>query len=498
MKLSKTDYLAFRDCPKNAWIKIHKPKVFKLKPLSAFDKLLFEVGNEVDEMARELFPGGILVEKRDDEEKTTSLISDKAPIIFQPVFTTERYKVIPDILVWNKEMEAYDIIEAKSSSSGDNKKAKDDIYIHDLAFQYTVLKEINVPVNKVYIMRLNSEYVRGDELDKNELFTKEDFTESVLEIVDEVSLEMENAYNALSPKEEPLGSCSCIIKGRNSHCVTFSYSNPDVPAYSVHDISRIGSSKKKLAELIDSRILSIQDVPEDFKLSEIQRNQIDVAQSGKNIVDRDSLKNFFDSLEFPISFLDYETFPAAIPRFKGYSPYNQIPFQFSLHVLNEEGGELVHSDFIFTQDSNPDISFITALQEQLPSSGSIVIWNKSFEMGINMKLSKRNPEHESFLVEANSRMVDLEDPFKKQFFVHPGFKGKTSIKSVLPTLAPELSYKDLDVQEGATASDTWNKIATGQYEKSKADKKTKSLLEYCKLDTKAMYAIWKYCMDKLK
>jgi hypothetical protein len=492
MKLTKTNYLIWQDCAKNAWLKIYKPDVYFSNPPSQFDLTIIETGNEVDVLARDLFPNGVLLPDQDSVVQTKNLVDLKENTLYQPVFETEKYKAICDIMVWNTGANAYDLFEVKASNSGEDKKAKDELYTKDLAFQYTVLKELNVPLHRLHIVRLNSDYVRGTKLVLQELFTKEDFTDRVLVCIDAVRTEMQTAFDILSSAEEPYGTCGCLVRGRSGHCTTFEYSNPQVPKYSVHDISRIGMSKKKLTELVDSGIFSIQDVPEEFELTDIQRNQVNAAQSGKTIIQRQELKGFLAQIKYPISFLDYETFPSAIPRFIGYSPFNQIPFQFSLHILTEGEKEPLHTEFLFTDSANPDTAFIKALQDNLPDTGSIIVWNKRFETGINTQLGERNPAYKDFLETLNARVVDLEETFKKQHFVHPGFKGKTSIKSVLPTLVPELSYKELDISEGATASDTWNKIVTGEYTKTEAKEKADNLRTYCQLDTKAMFAIWNY------
>jgi len=495
MKLTKTDYLIYKDCAKNAWLKIHKPDVYFAKPLSAFDQGIIETGNEVDVLARELFPNGVLVSDRSAVEETKQLIKSQTPIIYQPVFETGLYKIICDILVWNSNSKIYDLYEVKASNSGENKKAKDELYTYDITFQYLVLKELNVPINKLYLVRLNSEYVRELELDLDKLFLKEDFTEKVMEVIDVVVKEMKIAQDFLSSEEEPPGSCKCITRGRSSHCTTFSYSNPHIPDYSVHDISRIGMSKRKLEELVDSSIFHIHEVPDEFKLSEKQRNQVNATKQNKISIKKKEIADFLNTITFPISFLDYETFAAGIPRFVGFSPFNQITFQFSLHILEEKDKEPKHAEFIFTDNKNPDEEFILALKEKLPNKGSVITWNKSFEMGRNKDLAKRNPEYREFLEEVNSRIVDLMDIFSEQNYIHPKFKGKTSIKYILPVLAPELSYKALDIQEGATASDTWNKIVKREFSEEEKLKRIENLKTYCKLDTYAMYAIWKHLRD---
>ena len=229
-----------------------------------------------------------------------------------------------------------------------------------------------------------------------------------------------------------------------------------------------------------------------MKLSDKQLNQIEVARSREDIIEREEIQSFLDTIEYPIAFFDYETFPSAIPRFDGYSPYNQIPFQFSVHVLDKPKGELTHEEFIYTGEGNPDVPVIEALQKLIPGKGSVIVWYKSFEMSRNKELGKRNPAFETFLSSLNDRIIDLEDPFKDQFYVHPEFKGKTSIKYILPALVPELSYKELDIQEGGTASNTWNRIVTGEYSEEEAGRQIKNLLKYCELDTFAMVEIFKF------
>jgi len=492
MKLTKTDYLIYKDCAKNAWLKVHKPDIYFAKPLSTFDQGIIETGNEVDALARELFPNGVLISDRDDFKGTMKLIKDNTPVIYQPVFETDLYKVISDILVWNNSSKFYDLYEVKASNSGEDKKVKDKLYSYDIAFQYLVLKNLNIPLGRLFLIRFNNEYVRGIDLDIEKLFLKEDFTDKVLEVVPTVEEEIKIAQEFLASETEPFGPCKCITRGRSSHCTTFAYSNPQVPEYSVHDISRIGMSKTKLAELVDGNIFLIDDVPEDFPLSEKQKNQVLATQLKKIFIEKKEISEFLSDIKLPISFLDYETFAAGIPRFPGFSPFNQITFQFSLHILKDKNKEPEHTEFIFTENKNPDEAFIEALMKSLPSSGSIIVWNKSFEMGRNKDLAKRNPEYKTFLEEVNHRMIDLMDIFSNQFFIHPEFKGKTSIKYILPVLAPELSYKALDIKEGATASDTWNKIVNGEFSKEETVEKTEHLKTYCKLDTYAMYAIWNY------
>ncbi|HRY31088.1 MAG TPA: DUF2779 domain-containing protein [Candidatus Paceibacterota bacterium] len=499
MKLSKTDFLIFKECQKNAWLKIHRPDIYFKYPLSAFEKNIIETGNEIDEMARQLFPGGVLVKSREDSKSTQKLIAERTSVIYQPVFASEKFLAVSDILVWNKETEKYDLYEVKSSTvSEEDGGRKTEDYLVDMAFQKRVILETGImsgeiSLGQTYLVRLNKEYIRRGELNVFGLFKVENLTKEVDEILKEIGAEMDSAFEVLSSEKEPPGHCGCILKGRGSHCTTSEYSNADIPEYSVHDIARIGNSKKKLKELVDSSILNIADIPQDFELSEIQRRQVDTAQSGRTYIDRAGISEFLATIKYPVAFLDYETYPSALPRFDGYRPYQQIPFQFSLHVMEKPGGELLHYDFIHAEDTCPDEAFVSSLQKDLPKFGSILVWNMKFEKGINAQIAERQPKFAKFLKEVNDRVVDLMIPFygKTLVYDHPKFYGSASIKYVLPALVPELSYKNLHIQEGGTASDTWNRIVSGEYGAEEKECEIRALLDYCGQDTLAMVEIWR-------
>jgi len=507
--LSKTDYLLYRDCHKNLWYKFHKPEIYDTADLSAFEKQIIETGNEVELVARGLFPSGFLIEGRGEEaeEKTQELIENQEAVIFQPVFVRDGFLAAVDILIAreksapqtnadftqtnaDKKLE-YDIYEVKSTTDVDKKT-----HYHDLAFQINLLEKFGLKIDKSFVIHLNSEYVRAGEVDINQLFKITEVTEEVENIKEAVSQEMEVALKYIAQEEEPSGYCDCVYKGRSNHCSTFSYSNEKVPAYGVHDITRIGLSKTKLQDMVDVGIFELSQVPEDVfdTLTPAQQNQIETHLTGRLLTDKFNIKKELDSLVFPLYFLDYETFPSAIPRFDGFSPYQQIPFQYSLYVLPEPDStesELKHFEFLFSGATDPSAEFLKSLQENIGEKGSIIVWNKGFECKINTELAKRNPGFKLFIDLANARVYDLMEIFSKQFYVDKNFKGRVSIKNVLPVLVPELSYKNLAIHEGGTASQKWNEINLGKI--SEAEKQTiiKNLKEYCKLDTFAMYAIWK-------
>lgn len=485
--LTKTDYILYRECPKNVWYKIHKPDIYSKSELSEFEKSIIETGNEVELMARRLFPTGVLIEGRDAKAQavTQDYLSKKNKVLFQPLFVKDNYLAAVDILVFEPEMEDYSIYEVKSTSSIDEK-----VHYHDLAFQVNLLRKCGLKINKAHLIHLNSEYVRHGELDIKELFTIADVSAEVEGLIASVDTEAAEALKYLSQDAEPKGFCCCIYKGRSNHCSTFQYANPEVPEYSVHDIARIGSSKAKLKELVDSNVFHLDKIPAHIKLSDIQQGQVNTYVSNKVLINKERIAEEFKTLIFPLYFLDYETFPAAIPRFDGFSPYDQIPFQYSVQVLKAPNDEPQNYDFLYTGADDPSKSFAESLQRHIGATGSVIVWHKSFECGRNDGISERVPSVKTFMDSVNARVYDLEDIFKKQYHVHRDFRGSSSIKRILPVLVPKLSYKELAIQEGGNAAETWNKITNGSLNEDEKEQAIKDLKTYCGLDTYAMYAIW--------
>jgi hypothetical protein len=368
-----------------------------------------------------------------------------------------------------------------------------------LAFQVYLVRKIGFKVSGAYLVRLNKGYVRAGDLNLKQLFVVEDVIQFIDEILPAVEEEVQSLVQLLGSSTEPKGPCCCIYKGRSNHCTAFTYYNAEVPKYSVHDLTRIGGSKKRLCELIDAKIFDILDIPADFEFGKKIKKQVEVHKSGRAHIEYDEIKQELDTLKYPLYFLDYETFNPAIPRFSGFKPYQHIPFQFSVHTLNSPEGELVHKEFLYTGKQDPSKLFLAALQENIGEVGSIIVWNKSFEgSNINKPLAIRVPDGAEFLTNLNTRLFDLMTIFSRQLHIHPDFHGSASIKKVLPVLCPELSYEELDIGNGSEAMNTWNKLVTEEYTEDDKLKIETAMKKYCELDTMAMYAIWKCLIGILK
>ena len=182
---------------------------------------------------------------------------------------------------------------------------------------------------------------------------------------------------------------------------------------------------------------------------------------------------------------------SVIPPFDGIKPYQQVPFQYSLHILESPEAELKHKEFLHTQNSHPGLPLLQKLKEDIGIEGTVLVWNEKFEKGRNKELGVMFHEYAEFMQSVNNRIIDLMIPFYQGWFVDKDFFGSASIKKVLPVLVSELSYKTLAIQEGASAQRIWMETILDGKNADTKDKIMADLIEYCKLDTLAMVQLFK-------
>ncbi len=357
-----------------------------------------------------------------------------------------------------------------------------------------MLERSNEKVRRLYLVELNKEFIKAGEIDPNDLLSISDITEEIDTMRVEIQSEIGKCKAKLKQLKQPSG-CDCRYKTRKHQCEAFEFFYPNVPEYTVYDISRIRSAGKKIVEMVDNDIIAIEDISDQNDLTEIQANQVQVYIYDTIICKTEKIKTELLKLEYPLYFLDYETYPAAVPVFDGCRPFQQVPFQYSLHVQKTDDTDLVHYEFLHSKNSNP-IPFLTKqLRENLGDTGSVIVWNKKFEGKCNSDMAKQIPELADFLNGINERFFDLEEIFKKQLYVRKEFRGKTSIKNVLPVLAPDLSYKELNIQDGGAACNSWRKMIFEVNDQNEVDQIYQDLLAYCELDTLAMVEVLQFLDD---
>ena len=329
-------------------------------------------------------------------------------------------------------------------------------------------------------------------LDINQLFTIVDITSEVIELQSDIPNNLTLFRNTVLNPIEP--NIDIGIHCNNPYpCDAIDYCWKHIPDYSIFNISRL-STKKKFEFYTDGilQFSQIEDI-EPFSLS--QQIQIVSELENKTIINKSAIKDFIDGLTYPIYHLDFETFQQAIPEFTGLSPYQQIPFQYSLHIEHEDG-IMEHKEFLSPDGIDPREQIAKRLVEDIPTNETVLAYNMGFEKGVIRKLASLFPNLSSNLMAIHDNCHDLMTPFQKKDYYTPTMKGSYSIKYVLPSLVPEFenAYKELDlIHNGGEAMEAFanlSKIDDIELKQRYRD----SLLEYCKLDTLAMVKI----LNKLK
>lgn len=482
MTLSKSQYLRGLQCHKSLWLYKNRPELRDAPDYTL--ESLFDTGHSVGELAKELFPGGVEIKFDADNfkgmiAKTKELIANDTEVIYEATFNEDGIFAMADILVKNGD--AWDMYEVKAST-----KVKD-YHLDDAAIQWYALSK-TIKLNRSHIVHINNKYTRESELDIRELFTIEDITEAVQEEQKNIEpnlQEIEQALNGDVPDNDIGGHCDnpfgCDFKG---HCWKH------IPTPSVFNLYWMNWSTK--FALYHEDIITYDDMPKDFPLTDIQELQVETYKTKEPFIDKCIIKDFLDTIDYPINFFDFETFQNAIPRFDDQRPYQQIPFQYSLHILYEDG-TLEHKEFLGDENSDPRGALIEQMLNDITATGSIVAYNQSFEMSRIKELAKFKPSRKEELLALNERFVDLIVPFRGRGYYHPDFNGSFSIKSVLPAMFPnddELDYKKLgSIQNGGDAMDTFSNLHLLK-DKSKLVEIKKDFLAYCRLDTLAMVRIW--------
>jgi len=483
--LSKSDFLKYQTCPAYLWAWKNKRDVVPEDMTEDVERRI-EQGIEVEDYARKLFPKGVLVESRLDnaKKKTEELVATGTDTIFQAtVITDDGLLAMSDVL--QKNGDKWDIYEVKSTT--EIKKE----HLMDSAFQLVAFETAGYDIGKVTLVHLNKEYRRHGKVDPKALFEFEEVTAKLRELQADVTAMTKDAIAYIRKEEEPK-TCSCRHKTKSNHCPTFKYFNPDIPDYSIYNLTRI--SEKKVNSLVDIEVFHLHDIPDDFELTEKQQNQLTAHKIGDALVDKGRIREELKGLKFPLYFLDYETVSTAVPLFDNTWPYQQVCFQYSLHVLDTPDGEPRHYEHLSQKkDGHPVPGLLAQMKQDIGPTGSVIVWNKGFEMGRNKEMAADYPEFKEFLLGVNDRVYDLMEIFAGQMHVHPDYHGSVSIKYVLPVLAPDLSYKDLeDIQNGGIATLRWFESVAKPMTESKRQKIYADLLKYCELDTLAMYRIYDY------
>lgn len=483
--LTKSAFLDYRKCPGFAWLNHHRPELLPAPDAATLRRM--RDGMEVDRLARTRYPDGVLIGARDMDgaiaETSTRLACPETTVLFQATLAADsRYVARADVLI--RDGKGWRLLEVKSVCTVDK-----DHYL-DAAFQLATFEAAGLAITSVSILHLDRSYRRNGACDVRRLFTETDVTAEARSMIGELSPEMATAAETLACADLP-AECGCHRKTRKAQCAAFAYFHPHVPQHgSIYEISRLHATKLNAA--VDRGIYRLEDWPDDVQLPEKQKRQLDVHRSGRTLIDQNGIAQLLNALTFPLYFLDYETCSVPVPMFDGCWPYQQVAFQYSLHVVHGDG-TIVHREHLATAAAeSPFFLLAEELMREIGPVGSVVSWHASFERGRNRDLAEASPAITWFFDDLNNRMVDLEKVVTDGHYLHPGFRGRSSIKVVLPVIAPELSYSSLAIGDGGTASDRWLACMLGEIVGSERDATFAALREYCQQDTLAMVRVWQH------
>lgn len=467
MRISKTDFIHFLQCPNSFWLLKHKPEVYPHGEFSDYAKKLTAEGYEVEACVRSL------IERLCDADRYS----------FQSEFETERGLYAKADMVRENEDGTINLYEIKSST-----RVKTDAkhnQIKDACFQVLAAQELGCRVNQVFIVHLNGDYVRDDDVDPEALLIFADVTTKVQSVKEETEQQIFEALNLLATPEIDETSCSCLMLTKSNHCDSFDYFNPNIPSPSIYNLPRI--SKAKLETFVGDGRFDLDEIGID-EVTAKQSFVLRSAQLREPLIDQDALSLWFSKAEYPLFFLDYETYASAIPIVDGARPQSPIPFQYSLHIKRSpDDMELVHVEYLAEEAALP-FAMVEHMEQHIGPAGSVISWHASFENTQNKTMAKQFPDKAAFLGSLIDRTLDLEEVFSEAY-VDIAFGGSTSIKKVLPILANDLDYAGMDVANGTDAMEAWKRLIEMPDSEEK-DQLRAAMLEYCKLDTYAMVRLF--------
>lgn len=483
MNLSKSKYCRGLQCKKMLWLEKHKPE----EKTELNNDSVLEQGNVIHEVARYLFGPHINIEYT---ENLSQMISDTYNTIesYQNAVITEasfNYKnnfCSVDIL--KKIGEKYEIYEVKSSTE------LKDIYINDASYQYYILTNLGLNITKCSVVIINNKYRRHGILELDKLFIKEDITNDVINLQDFVKENIKAINEYVKQELEPVDDID--VKCFNPYsCPFFKYCTKHLPKDNIFNITNMHNSKK--IKLYHEGTYLYHDLL-NSNINQKQFQQIEYELYDKeDYIDSKKIQEFLDTLSYPLYFLDFETYQMPIPLYEDISPYEKIPFQYSLHYIEKENGSLKHTDFLAQPGTDPRRKLAEKLVKDIPKDTCTLAYNMSFEKNVISKLAQTYPDLSDHLMNIHDNIKDLMIPFRERHYYNKDMHGSYSIKYVLPALFPNdesLNYHNLElVHNGTEAMNKFNELVNLEGDDLEYTKER--LLKYCELDTYAMVKIFK-------
>lgn len=477
--VSKSRYVSGLQCDKQLWTQVHARE--SIPPIDPATQAIFDQGTEVGQLATKLFPRGIEIGRKEFRWKlvvpaTQKALSQRRPL-FEAAFRAGGAACRVDVLD-PVEDDAWDLYEVKSSTS------LKDVHYNDVALQAYVLQKAGLEIRNCYLTHINNQYVRSGPLEISALFVHQDITEQVNARLSSIESSLEHMVEVLELDENPQVPIG-------PHCNT-PYACPLIARCWSYlprqNVLTLSGGKKKGFALLDRGITNLGAIPATFAVTSKQSIQIEAARANRPHVEIEAIRGFLSELSYPVYYFDIETIGPAVPRFDGTSAYQQIPFQYSLHVVDSPEESPRHYSFLAEGSDDPRPEFLDHLHNSIGLQGSVVVYNAGFEKGILEASTLAWPKHADWVKDFLERFVDLLAPFRAFHYYHPDQLGSASIKTVLPALVGN-SYKGLAISAGQTASLEFTRITYGLIDAAERLQVREQLEAYCAQDTMAMVEI---------
>ena len=496
--ISKTRYIQGLQCPKLLWHLYNAHEVFP--PTDPGTQAVLDQGHEVGRLAQELFPAGIRVPDGIPPDEVVSrsrgLVPRRLPLFeagFRFSEAEEDARAGAPVQVYARadilepvDRDVWNIVEVKSSAH------VGDPYWDDLAIQRYCYEGAGLSIRGCAILHVNSAYVRKGAVDPAQLFTRTDVTASVERKLPAIPRRIRQMVKVIqaarSPAVEIGPQCSAPY---TCPLVPMCWKGVENAPRSIFSLARIGSRSWKLYR---SGVRTTDRIPRSFRLTAAQQIQVQAEKTGKVHVNARAVKKFLGALRYPIHYLDFETFAAAVPPLEGTRPYQQIPFQFSLHVAAAAGTRLQHFSWLWDGRGDPMALLLQELKRVIAPEGSIVAYAATFERQRLQECAAAHLEEAAWVAEILDRLVDLLAPFRSFSVYHPAQAGSASMKRVLPALTGS-GYEHLEIREGGQASLEFRRITFGEVSEAERRRVRARLEDYCGVDTRGMADIVRTLQD---
>jgi hypothetical protein len=481
--LSKSLILKGLQCRKALWLAKNPPD-FDFPPQPDLEAR-FQLGTDVGILAQQLFPGGIEVPYEGlsfpaQLARTQQLIDSGEKVIYEASFSFSAIFVKVDILV--RDGTAWQIHEVKMGTG------VKEVNLDDVAIQHYVLNGCGLSISKSFLVHIDNSYVRQGEIEVDKLFASEDISFKVAarqQSLPEIVTELRETMRERNEPDIDIGPwCTDPYE-----CDFIPYCWQHIPENSIFDLRGSGINK---FDYYNQGIVELKDLPLE-ELNKKQRQQTEATLNQQDSLNPQGVKEFLATLWYPLCHLDFETFNTPIPKFDDTRPYQQVPFQYSVHVQQEADAEPQHFEFLAPPCDDPRRELIERLLTVIPADACVLTYNQAFEKGVLRNLAELFPDLAGDIELRLANVRDLMVPFRRRDIYRWQMRGSYSIKEVLPALDNELSYAGLEIADGMAAMQAYHDMCELDDPLALAELR-RAMLEYCRLDTLAMVRI----LGKLK